>query len=167
MNYNDYQRSCRATAIYPAYAQIVYPTISLIDEIGEAEEKMLAVILPAPDEIVKELGDIMWNVAMLAGDCRIQLEDVVTMSRNYNGVNLFIPAARVAGIVGKSIRDNNSKISPDAQAAIMVNLAQVVAAISFHAGYYGSTLDEVCALNLAKLKSRADRGVISGSGDNR
>lgn len=167
MNYNDYQRSCRATAIYPSYAQIVYPTISLIDEIGETEEKMTAVIPPASEEIVKELGDVMWEVAILAGDCRIQLTDVVTHAQDYNTVSLFIPAARVAGLVGKSIRDNNSKISPDAQAAIMLNLAQVVAAVTFYAGYYYSSLEEVCAKNLAKLRDRAARGVISGSGDNR
>ena len=167
MNYNDYQRSCRATAIYPAYAATVYPVLGLLDEIGELQEKLFHA---APrEEVLKECGDVLWYCAIVADDCGIQFARVVAEmgSVAYTPAYMHLPASRIAGIVKKVIRDDNGFMNTDTRGAVSINLSEVVACVQYWATEHASTLDEVCALNLAKLKSRADRGVISGSGDNR
>lgn len=112
MTLDEYQLQARSTAIYPAEARILYPTLKLAGEAGEVAEKLGklmrdegfrpgAALEPAQrDALAKELGDVLWYVANLAADLGLSLEAI------------------------------------------------------------GTT-------NLAKLASRAERGVLQGSGDER
>jgi NTP pyrophosphatase (non-canonical NTP hydrolase) len=106
MNFEQYQKEARKTAIYPN--PIIYPTLGLCGESGEVAEKVKKVLrdkagqfdLEVKENIKKELGDILWYISNLADDLAI-------------------------------------------------------------------SLDEVASNNLTKLRSRQERGVLSGSGDNR
>lgn len=109
MEFNEYQKSARQTAIYSgAGKNFAYPALGLCGEAGEVAEKIKRVVRDGRDsvtseevkEISKELGDVLWYVANLAAEL-------------------------------------------------------------------GLELDAIAADNIEKLKSRRERGVLHGSGDNR
>jgi NTP pyrophosphatase (non-canonical NTP hydrolase) len=77
MDLNDYQQSALATAIYPNRgANFAYPALGLAGEAGEVADKLKKVIRdndgvltdPVRDAVAKELGDVMWYVAVLAAE---------------------------------------------------------------------------------------------------
>lgn len=109
MDMETYERSARATVIYPDMGtNPTYPTLGLVGESGEVAEKLKKIIRdkggkPTEEdkhEIAKELGDVLWYVANLAAE-------------------------------------------------------------------FGYSLSTIAQMNLEKLHSRKDRGVLQGSGDNR
>ena len=109
MEFNEYQKLARTTAIYANKDKnFVYPTLGLVGEAGEVAEKIKKIIRDGDgvvtdekrQELKKELGDVLWYIANL-------------------GIEL------------------------------------------------GLNMDDIASLNIEKLKSRQDRGVLHGSGDNR
>ena len=81
MDFLEYQAAARETAIYPRAAAIVYPALGLAGEAGEVADKVKKVIRDGtkPDtheQIVAELGDVLWYVAVLAWDLGVDLETV-------------------------------------------------------------------------------------------
>lgn len=88
MEMNDYQRQAAASAIYPRTMRGVYPTLGLTGEAGEVAEKVKKVIRDhggefseeAKLEIAKELGDVMWYVAAIAGDLGFSLEQIAQLN---------------------------------------------------------------------------------------
>ena len=83
----------------------------------------------------------------------------------YTALGLTGEAGEVAGEVKKMIRDN--KTIEDCQIDIMNELGDVMWYIANVAHEFGLSLEEVAENNVLKLKSRSERGVIHGSGDNR
>ena len=83
----------------------------------------------------------------------------------------------VLGLVGESgevaekfkkwIRDLDSDESRIDRADIAKELGDVLWYVAVLADYLDLALDDIATANLAKLASRQDRGVLSGSGDNR
>lgn len=85
MNFSEYQERAAMTAAFPLDAQILYPLLALPEEVGEVCGKVakyvrknkeashllgLGVIPEATGEdlrkdLRKEIGDVLWNVAML------------------------------------------------------------------------------------------------------
>ena len=80
MHMTDYQTKARGTAIYPADAHITYPLLGLIGEVGEFANKYKKVIRDGKefnhDDMVSELGDILWYLSNLAWDCDITLDNI-------------------------------------------------------------------------------------------
>ncbi|HKI58778.1 MAG TPA: nucleoside triphosphate pyrophosphohydrolase family protein [Trueperaceae bacterium] len=88
MTLDEYQDRARSTAIYPEAARVLYPTLKLAGEAGEVAEKLgklmrdegLApgdALSPAQrDALAKEIGDVLWYVANLAGDLGLSLEAI-------------------------------------------------------------------------------------------
>ena len=76
MEINDYQRMALETAIYPENQRIIYPTLGLTGEAGEVADKVKKVLRDnngtfTPEkrqQIMLELGDVMWYCATLARD---------------------------------------------------------------------------------------------------
>lgn len=109
MDFNEYQRKAKITALYPNVgSNITYPTLGLAGEAGE-----------------------------------------------------------IANAVKKIERDDNSIITDEKRAQLQKELgdvlwyvAQICTELSIH-------LDDVASGNISKLASRKERGVITGSGDNR
>ena len=69
MNFDEYQKKSRKTAIYPDLDKnFVYPTLGLIGEAGEIAEKIKKVFRDENGrmtdekrkELEKELGDVLW-----------------------------------------------------------------------------------------------------------
>lgn len=85
MNFQEYQVECLKTAEYPDIgSNFVYPTLGLTGEAGEVSEKIKKVIRDNGGkvdgvrrlELKKELGDVMWYIAMLATELDINLNDI-------------------------------------------------------------------------------------------
>lgn len=85
----------------------------------------------------------------------------------YLTLGLTGEAGEVAEKVKKIIRDSGGDITEDDISTLKKELGDVLWYLSVFADRLGITLDEVAATNLAKLKSRQQRDVLKGSGDDR
>lgn len=85
----------------------------------------------------------------------------------YPALGLGNEAGEVQGKIKKVLRDNGGKFDKFNKIAIADELGDVLWYLAALAEDLGYTLDEIADLNIAKLTSRRERGVIQGSGDNR
>ncbi len=85
----------------------------------------------------------------------------------YTSLLLASEAGEVAGKIGKILRDENGEFSEELLKPIMDEMGDVMWALAALAKDLNFDLTEVAKRNLAKLKDRQDRNVLSGSGDNR
>lgn len=109
MNVNDYQKQAQTTAInHPdALMDKTIWVLGIAGESGEVVEKWKKIVaykngkITAEDkkELVKEMGDVVWYVAMLAKSLGVSLEEVLQM-------NLDKLASRKARGVTKGVGDN-------------------------------------------------------------
>lgn len=89
MDLNKYQMEARKTAIYPDIGNnFIYPTLALADEAGEVAGKIKKLIrdkgkwTPSElsdnerEELIKEVGDVLWYVATISSELHTTLEDV-------------------------------------------------------------------------------------------
>lgn len=89
MNFNEYQKEARKTAIYPDIDDnITYPALGLCGEAGEVAEKVKKIIrdnngawdYKNQDDIEKELGDCLWYIANLASEFELSLGDIASVN---------------------------------------------------------------------------------------
>lgn len=77
----DYQEFVNGMKVYPDAHKIVYPTLGMMGEAGEASEKVKKWLRGDREldkrELVKELGDVVWYIAALADDLGYTLEEVL------------------------------------------------------------------------------------------
>jgi NTP pyrophosphatase (non-canonical NTP hydrolase) len=80
---NDYQREAAKTAVYPDVGKnVTYPTLGLCGEAGEVAEKVKKYLRDGTpwDEVRitvrKELGDVLWYVAMVANEFDLTLDGI-------------------------------------------------------------------------------------------
>lgn len=76
-------------------------------------------------------------------------------------------AGEIAEKFKKIIRDKSGEISESDKAELKKEIGDVLWYLAVLARQLGLSFEEVASDNLAKLKSRSERGVIGGSGDNR
>lgn len=85
----------------------------------------------------------------------------------YPTLGLTGEAGEVADKVKKVIRDGGKEFSPEKRLEIIKEIGDVLwycATLSRDLGY---ELDEVAQMNVDKLRSRQQRNILSGNGDNR
>ncbi len=85
----------------------------------------------------------------------------------YPTLGLCGEAGEVAEKIKKTIRDENGIMSAEKKEELKKELGDVLWYMAQIATEVWLELDDVARLNIEKLYSRLDRGVISGSGDNR
>ena len=85
----------------------------------------------------------------------------------YPTLGLVGEAGEVAEKVKKVIRDKKGIFDEEAKKGISKELGDVLWYISNLCTEFNFELEEVALQNLEKLKDRAEKGKISGSGDNR
>ena len=85
----------------------------------------------------------------------------------YPTLGLVGEAGEVAEKIKKVIRDKNSIFDEESKLAIKKELGDVLWYLSNLCTEFNFSLDEVALNNLEKLKLRAAKGRISGSGDDR
>jgi len=90
------------------------------------------------------------------------------------GNNIVYPTLGLSGEAGeisekvkKIIRDDGGLVSDEKRKTIGLELGDVLWYVSQLAAEIGFTLDEIGEMNLDKLFSRKERGVLGGSGDQR
>lgn len=85
MDFKEYQKKSRVTALYPDKDNnYIYPALGLADESGEVVGKIKKVIRDQEGkmndenkkEIAKELGDVLWYIAQLATELGADMEDI-------------------------------------------------------------------------------------------
>ena len=85
----------------------------------------------------------------------------------YPTIKLNGEAGEVAEKVGKVLRDNEGIFTDEKKREIAKEIGDVMWYCAALADDIGYTLDTIAQINLEKLKSRRERDVIKGSGDNR
>jgi NTP pyrophosphatase (non-canonical NTP hydrolase) len=85
----------------------------------------------------------------------------------YPTLGLVGEAGEIAEKVKKILRDADGVVSEETKELIKKELGDVLWYIAQLSTELGLDLDEVAAANIEKLKSRKERNVLHGSGDNR
>lgn len=85
----------------------------------------------------------------------------------YPTLGLAGEAGEVSEKVKKIVRDKNGRVSDEDKAELAKELGDVLWYIANISADIGIDMNLVAAVNMDKLKSRAERGKLQGSGDNR
>lgn len=85
----------------------------------------------------------------------------------YPSLGLAAEAGEVANKVKKIYRDNGGLIDDQIRQAVADEVGDVLWYVACLSKDLNIPLSEIAQRNLDKLKSRLERGVIGGSGDNR
>ncbi len=85
----------------------------------------------------------------------------------YAVLGLVGESGEVAEKFKKLIRDKDPKLTEEFKKEILKETGDVLWFISTLAYEMGSNIEEVAKLNVEKLQSRKERGVVYGDGDNR
>lgn len=164
------------TAIYPgagtgSVTALTYVALGLAGEATEVGEK--AATGDAGTGLSAELGDVAWYLGRfhreLGVDANVSVRYAFARAPACNDPvwALTIEAGRTAETMKKALRDDAGQLSAARCTTLVTALARVTGAwLTVHQEYQ---LDPAVTLdaNLAKLADRADRGVLTGSGDSR
>ena len=85
MNFDEYQKESRKTALYNEKRfKVYYPVLGLVGETGEVAGKIKKIIRDDNGniseakrlELAKELGDVLWYISNLSSELDLSLNDV-------------------------------------------------------------------------------------------
>ncbi|SDE96803.1 NTP pyrophosphatase, house-cleaning of non-canonical NTPs [Thermus arciformis] len=85
----------------------------------------------------------------------------------YPALGLAGEAGELANKVKKVLRDHGGRLREEDREAILAELGDVLWYVAQVATDLGESLEAVARANLAKLRSRKERGRLGGAGDNR
>lgn len=85
----------------------------------------------------------------------------------YTTLGLAGEAGEIPNKVKKILRDNGGVITPEVVEAVGKEIGDVLWYVANLASELGLSLERVAEGNLVKLGSRMERGVLTGSGDDR
>lgn len=176
-DFKEYQSKALETAKYPVIARsYIYPLLGLTGEyfeflkaIDEAEQPFYEneeEYKKRGELIKKEAGDVLWYIAVLAHEMDFRLEyiNISKMFLTQEERDLGDKIGQLNELVKKTFRDNAGKLELPKAHLIM---AQIVNAFIGTVEICDLDIDEIAEINIAKIKDRKERGVLSGSGDNR
>lgn len=85
----------------------------------------------------------------------------------YPVLGLVGEAGEIANKIKKIFRDSSGKIMPETETELKKEIGDTLWYVAELCTQLNLSLEEIAALNLERLKSRKERGVLQGSGDNR
>jgi hypothetical protein len=152
MEFNQYQALAKTTAIYPENIKYLYPILGLAGETGEVIEKVI-------------------NSLIIGGD--ISCTNYNKVQKAIQLLNEIKDRAKELEIIKKELRkdasgviiDNN--LYPEEVNEISKELGDQMWYQAATCSDFGLEMGNVAQANYDKLKSRQERGVLQGSGDNR
>jgi NTP pyrophosphatase (non-canonical NTP hydrolase) len=130
-------------------------------------------------------GMLTWNERLMSENMNRAADYLTDMQKTavypagqgqvYTALGLANEAGEVAGVVKKIIRDDanlnmsltRSEVARMNQEKIKAELGDVLWYLAAVAKEYNLKLSDVAQYNMDKLRDRAERGVLRGSGDNR
>ena len=160
-NFKTYQEQALTTAL-PSALTMDYLAPGLIAELGEVFGKQAKAVRDGWDEerlnreVIPELGDCMWFLALIAHLAGTQVNGV-----SENRLILDDLAAAMDSATQILVWRDHDGFNIQTHLEILLNC------ITSNAICNGSTLEAVAQANLDKLASRQARGVLGGSGDAR
>lgn len=184
MNLNEYQEKAITTKIYDDSVAIPYVVLGIVGEAVELYEKVKEFENGedvSVDLIGKECADVVWYLAAWADENGLKLKDLVieNLTDEFPLINLdrdiqnvVVYAGQIAEYSKKALRDDFEDISKGVYPESKMKktneaVANLYRATSYVAGAFGLVMGDLLVQNVEKLASRAKRGVLGGSGDNR
>jgi NTP pyrophosphatase (non-canonical NTP hydrolase) len=177
MNFKEYQTESRKTAKYPNLNQsIEYPLMGLMGEFGELSEKFKKIMRDNNgvmsqeriDGIKGELGDLMWYLFQIYSEAKIDfekeyIEKQLFIEQKSSLLNLLVAMnCAISDIAMFCVSKNQVLLS-----IITDPSNSLISCIKCLCRMCNTTIEEVMDKNIEKLKSRLERNVIKGEGDNR
>lgn len=176
MTFEEYQLLTTETAIYSHKKSpigLMYCTLGLVSEFNELRETLLEEPREY-DKVIKEAGDFFWYIFMHGNELDFtinedEIENLI-IDNTKDAVEIF---SEISGKVKKYFRDGKRKtdriqlqnvVKSNLLHLLKVTLNEVQNTFPEKAD---KILDDILETNVAKLQSRKERGVLSGSGDNR
>ena len=104
MDFDNYQKEARKTAIYPNKDKnFIYPTLGLVGESGEVAEKIKKILRDKNGTfdkesklaIKKELGDVLWYLSNLCDELEFSLDDIAKI--NLEKLNNRLSRGEISG----------------------------------------------------------------------
>jgi NTP pyrophosphatase (non-canonical NTP hydrolase) len=85
MDFNTYQHQAHRTAVYPVNEAFVYTALGLVGEAGEYANKVKKTLrrdpmIPGPEAMADELGDVLWYLAECANAIGYSLDDIARVN---------------------------------------------------------------------------------------
>ena len=180
MNFKEYEAHAASTACYQKEVAIPYVIMGLTNELAEVYEKVDCA--DEAKEIVKEIGDVLWYVAMTRQELdlpelefpeiilKLNDEDVYHLSPSY----LLQQTGIINGHVKKFFRDDDYKggFPEKRKEACHKALEQILQGLQNLAVYIEGDKDDYSLMSIAKgnvekLAKRKAENKIHGDGDNR
>lgn len=177
---DEYQNATQEFAVYPSDQAIQYLCLGLVDESSELfEAAVMAGSTADSGDLIDELGDVCWYSAQLALRLGLRLSEMIAERRDFvqplatlsdAASFIMLKSAEIAGPVKKMMRGDKpleqSLCAVKARAS--ESIAQIMMVIDSLAVALGrKSVISIALANLEKLRSRAQRGVIKGSGGSR
>ena len=184
MNLNEYQKAAITDKIYDDSVAIPYIVLGIVGEATELYEKVTEKLEGKDvslELLGKECADVIWYLAAWADENGLLLKDLIieNLTYEYPTVDLdrdlksvVMYAGQIAEYSKKALRDDFADISKGIYpASKMAKTNEAVSnlyrATSFVAASFGLFMEDLLIENVEKLRSRAERGVLGGSGDKR
>jgi len=171
MKLDYYQVEAHRTALYKNLnLEIAYPCLGLIGELAELVEAIEAPQFDT-ERIYSELGDVLWYIAAVCTDMGLQLSvctgvesfEEITLNNPGSDIKFFLMAGRAWEAAKKVLRDGNET----KKVIIRACLRNLLEHFSAFCNFNNLSLTHAADLNLNKLRSRQERGVVHGDGDTR
>lgn len=175
IDWNKYQAEALTTAVYPLERELDYTILGLCSEVADVAELVWIFTLPSP-ELKSELGDCYWYVAAVADAIHEPLQQVWEMrdetrdsghKPNLLTAELVVQAGLLAGLLKKSIRDDEGVVSSQRRASMIASLATIMLLLEKLCEAVDTTAHAVTQGNLNRLADRKQRGALRGSGGSR
>ncbi len=162
LTFAEYEKNARSTATYDKRASVVYPLLGLCGEAGEVAEKLQEALYPMGPPMSRRSLDyqifyVLDSYINHAKSC----EQLKKMIRDRTDAELVTEQA----LDGLAARVN--AMTGEEEAAVGKEISDVLWYSSVLPEDLGLHVEQLAKDNLAKLKSRQERGKLSGSGDHR
>lgn len=179
MTFNEYQIKAQKTDIRQHYGQLNRRLVLSSWGLCEETEELLNTYsawdyLTNESLVVKEAGDCLWYVQSILwelhiGELHVYTKKIQQLDKRSLYDEIFINGivAKIQQELKKLHRDDGGYLSTERRERFLSLFSSYLVKLEAILFDVGSNLTEAMDINIEKLYSRKERGVIQGDGDNR